>query len=686
MSGSLLPLAKQIALDNSANPGVGYKFYTYEPGTLTQKTTYQDAALTSANTNPVIANARGEVTMYGEGLYRIILKTASDVTVWDRDNVGVPGAFADALRAELAASSGASLIGWIQSGTGALARTAQAKLREIGVFASDFSGYDPTGVADSTAAIQAAINAANTAGTYTVYIPGKPRVTAPLTYSTMLALVGVDGGDSFTNSFDTYPNRIRCGDVTGYLFDQPDTVNGSGGLSLTNLCLDGRTAAGARSTTLQGFVKSATTSGTSSFYLRIKNCILGNGDATTPMLDLTGQVFSLCENTMFSTWPYGYGHKAGAPSILGTTITFNKCYWNSLRQVGEFLNNVTDATYNDCVIESCVVGVAAALCSVTFNSLYSENMGYDASGTGITTGLTPRSFGIADAPAIAGNVAAVFTCRHGKMVFNTPTLQNTTGGRKWFDGIGRGSAVGGGGRITINDVHFAAGTISTLFAADGDTPSSRATFEYHLTASMGSLAVVTHADARMVTKGRIPIQWSGGNIRPVEVDNGLFTVPALAVGGYSAVPTDYPSGGALVVGDKAYRSPSTQAAGKELLWVCTTAGTTGAKWDTLDFMPLSVSATVAAAGTLNVPVPLVEVGTTYVYEIMGTVGGTALQYEAHVRIAHLASGSGVVVTEGVDTGTTSVSYAHGSGITITNNNAVSLTYYARLISVGRTHA
>lgn len=89
MAGSLLPLAKQIALDNSANPGNGWKFYTYEAGTLTPKTTYQDAALTDANPNPTLANARGEVTMYGSGMYRIILKDSSDNTIWDRDNVEV---------------------------------------------------------------------------------------------------------------------------------------------------------------------------------------------------------------------------------------------------------------------------------------------------------------------------------------------------------------------------------------------------------------------------------------------------------------------------------------------------------------------------------------------------------------------------------------------------------------------
>lgn len=50
----------------------------------------------------------------------------------------------------LALSSGSSLVGFIQSGSGAVARTVQSKAREIEISALDFSGVDTTGSTNST--------------------------------------------------------------------------------------------------------------------------------------------------------------------------------------------------------------------------------------------------------------------------------------------------------------------------------------------------------------------------------------------------------------------------------------------------------------------------------------------------------------------------------------------------------
>lgn len=84
---TLLPEGKQSFSDGAGNPLVGGKLYTYDAGTSTPRTTYQDAAATVPNTNPVVLNARGEATVFWSGAYKVILKDAADVTIWSVDNI-----------------------------------------------------------------------------------------------------------------------------------------------------------------------------------------------------------------------------------------------------------------------------------------------------------------------------------------------------------------------------------------------------------------------------------------------------------------------------------------------------------------------------------------------------------------------------------------------------------------------
>lgn len=85
MTASLIPNAKQQFLDISGNPLVGGSVYFYQSGTLIPKDTFQDAAQTTLNTNPVILDSRGQATIYGSGSYRQILQDSAGNTIWDGD-------------------------------------------------------------------------------------------------------------------------------------------------------------------------------------------------------------------------------------------------------------------------------------------------------------------------------------------------------------------------------------------------------------------------------------------------------------------------------------------------------------------------------------------------------------------------------------------------------------------------
>jgi hypothetical protein len=71
--------------DQNGNVLAGGMLYTYEVGTTTDKATYTDFALTSANTNPVILDARGECDLWVDGGIKFKLNDADDVNIWTVD-------------------------------------------------------------------------------------------------------------------------------------------------------------------------------------------------------------------------------------------------------------------------------------------------------------------------------------------------------------------------------------------------------------------------------------------------------------------------------------------------------------------------------------------------------------------------------------------------------------------------
>ena len=110
MTTTLTPSPIMQFFDANGNPLVGGKLYTYAAGTTTPQATYTTYAGTTANTNPVIFNSRGEAAVWcGTSRYYMELKDANDTLIWTADNVN--GANGPTL-ALLAASNGATLIGY----------------------------------------------------------------------------------------------------------------------------------------------------------------------------------------------------------------------------------------------------------------------------------------------------------------------------------------------------------------------------------------------------------------------------------------------------------------------------------------------------------------------------------------------------------------------------------------------
>lgn len=146
--------------DDTGNPLSGGKLYTYAAGTTTPLTTYTSRNGNIPNSNPIILDAAGrtpEQIWSTEGLlYKYVIKNVNDVLIRTWDDIGGT-LVASNLAQDLAAPNGSSLVGYLSYGTAAVAQTVQTKLRET-LSVIDF-GADPTGVTDSTTAIQNALNA-----------------------------------------------------------------------------------------------------------------------------------------------------------------------------------------------------------------------------------------------------------------------------------------------------------------------------------------------------------------------------------------------------------------------------------------------------------------------------------------------------------------------------------------------
>lgn len=86
--------------DANGDPLSGGLLYSYEAGTVTPKALYTDLAGSSAHTNPIVLNSRGEAAndiRMASGSYKIVLKDSNEVTIWTRDNVQ---SFADIISTE----------------------------------------------------------------------------------------------------------------------------------------------------------------------------------------------------------------------------------------------------------------------------------------------------------------------------------------------------------------------------------------------------------------------------------------------------------------------------------------------------------------------------------------------------------------------------------------------------------
>ena len=220
MAVNLSPVGGVAAqfFSNNGVPLTGGKLYTYLAGTTTPAATYTTTSGGTAWTNPIVLDAAGRVSGSGEiwvtnGVtYKFVIKDSNDVLIGTYDNVvGMNDV-------------DASQVTYTPAGSGAVETTVQAKLRQY-VSPEDF-GADPTGVVDSTSAINAALAASDIVvgtGSYlasnSITVSGSNKQLKLRKLMISAPVVFTDGGNCIfaveyfgvTNSFPIGGNMLENG-------------------------------------------------------------------------------------------------------------------------------------------------------------------------------------------------------------------------------------------------------------------------------------------------------------------------------------------------------------------------------------------------------------------------------------------------------------------------------------------
>jgi hypothetical protein len=84
--------SNSFEFDDGGERAIGAKIYFFDAGTSTPRATYSDAALTTANTHPVVAdgNGRWPSVFLQYGTYKEVATTSGGTELWSADNLPNP--------------------------------------------------------------------------------------------------------------------------------------------------------------------------------------------------------------------------------------------------------------------------------------------------------------------------------------------------------------------------------------------------------------------------------------------------------------------------------------------------------------------------------------------------------------------------------------------------------------------
>lgn len=204
-TASLLPPARSVFYNASTGEALAGGFvYTYVPGGVTPKQTWQDAGETTLNTNPIVLDASGSALIYGNGSYQITVTDSlgnqipgySGLTSDSATQTGISAAMLPVVQASTTTQA-TSLLTYKAPAAGSVTRSLTDRFDDF-LTAADY-GAQGDGATDDTAAIQAAIDA-SVSQKKTIWMVGEVGsnfiITSPLNINS--AYISLQGDNRYT--------------------------------------------------------------------------------------------------------------------------------------------------------------------------------------------------------------------------------------------------------------------------------------------------------------------------------------------------------------------------------------------------------------------------------------------------------------------------------------------------------
>lgn len=475
-AGTILPPGETSFFDENGNPLAAGCIYYYIPGTTSPKATYQNAAQTIANSNPVMLDAAGRAIIFGTGTYRQVVKKAGPNAglpcspagdqVWDQLTAstdssttifaGASAGTPNAITVTAAAFSGTDgqVINYISTNT----NTGAATLNPSGFGAIQIMRDSSTGPQPLTGGELVATNAVSviydaTAGTFHILSPVTWPNTSGVPVGSALPVFGLTAPTGYAFAYGQAVSRTTYASLMTALTSAQTASLSSGSPTITGLSDTTQFARGQAIESV-GIPAGATIQSCTS-----TDCTLSaNATATR-----TGTV---------TVFPYGNGDGSNTfnlPNLRGKTLVAR----DNMGGVADNVSQLTTTLTTTAASASATVGSAANLSigmtisgnsnvapgttisaiSGTTITLSANATGTqsgvstrfsvfpDAQGLGIAGGAQSKAIGLSDLPtgitSSGTNSITVSSVAGGQLVWNgagSPAGVNATGGSFNFSG------------------------------------------------------------------------------------------------------------------------------------------------------------------------------------------------------------------------------------------------------------